>query len=151
MDTALFYPCYLNLSERKAERAVGELIDGVAEFGGALTVNWHDRSIAPERLWDDFYLGLLRELKRRGAWFPTAAQAVSWFRNRRSAVLEVMPEANGQVRVRARVSAGDGMPGFRVRVHTPGGRTLSEPVSPRGAAEFREVPFKREVDMSLAM
>jgi len=32
--------------------------------GGVLTVNWHDRSIAPERLWDDFYLDLLDDLKR---------------------------------------------------------------------------------------
>ena len=67
---------------------VWRLIDGAAEFGGVLTINWHDRSIAPERLWDGFYLKLLRELKSRGAWFATAAQTVSWFRKRRSAVVE---------------------------------------------------------------
>ena len=65
-----------------------KFIDRAAEFGGVLTFNWHDRSIAPERLWDGFYLKLLGELKSRGAWFATAAQTVSWFRNRRLAVVE---------------------------------------------------------------
>ena len=72
MDTALFYPSYLNLGEEEAERVVSRLMDDAERFGGALTINWHDRSIAPERLWDDFYLKLLRELKSRGAWLPTA-------------------------------------------------------------------------------
>jgi hypothetical protein len=31
------------------------------------------RSINPEKLWDDFYLEFLDELKSRGAWLPTAA------------------------------------------------------------------------------
>ena len=33
----------------------------------------HDRSITPEKLWDDFYLEFPDELKSRGAWLPTAA------------------------------------------------------------------------------
>ncbi len=54
----------------------------------ALTINWHDRSLAPERLWGACYRDLIQELKTRGAWFSTAAQAISWFRKRRSAVFE---------------------------------------------------------------
>ena len=53
MDTALFYPSYMNLSSKQAEKAIDPLIENVARFGGALTINWHDRSLAPERLWDD--------------------------------------------------------------------------------------------------
>ena len=38
MDTALFYPGYLNLSEADAEKMVWLLLDDVARFGGALTI-----------------------------------------------------------------------------------------------------------------
>ena len=31
----------------------------------ALTINWHDRSILPERLWDPFYGELIGDLKNR--------------------------------------------------------------------------------------
>ena len=85
MDTALFYPSYLNLRDEEAEQLVWRLIDDVERSGGALTINWHDRSIAPERLWEDFYRKMLRELRSRGAWLPTSRKAVAWFRSRRSA------------------------------------------------------------------
>ncbi len=88
MDTALFFPGYLGLSPSKALEQVGTIIDNAVQFGGSVTVNWHDRSIAPERLWGDVYADLLGELKRKGAWFATAAQAVAWFRKRRSVKLE---------------------------------------------------------------
>jgi hypothetical protein len=72
MDTALFYPSYLDLSPKQARAVVEPLIENAVRFGGALTVNWHDRSLAPERLWDDFYVGLLEDLKSRGAWLLKA-------------------------------------------------------------------------------
>ena len=119
MDTALFYPGYLNLSEEDAARMVWNLIEGAAEFGGALTINWHDRSIAPERLWGGFYLKLLQELKSRGAWFATAAQTVSWFRKRRSAMVRFVPAEDGKIRIQASVKPDSGSPGLRIRVHKP--------------------------------
>jgi hypothetical protein len=88
MDTALFFPDRMNLSAREAADRVQEMIAHAVEFGGVVTVNWHDRSIGPERCWDDFYVDLVHELKNRGAWFATAAQTVAWFRKRRAAVLE---------------------------------------------------------------
>ncbi len=83
MDTALFFPSHMHLSPRRAKARVRQLIDNAERFGGVLTINWHDRSLAPERLWDRFYIELVRELKARGAWLPTAAEAVAWFRERR--------------------------------------------------------------------
>src|SRR6202000_2305444 len=74
MDTALFYPSYLDLSPADAEKVVRRLVENVRQLGGVLTVNWHDRSIAPERLWDDFYINLLQVLKAENAWFPTALE-----------------------------------------------------------------------------
>ena len=88
MDTALFYPDRMNLSPREAAERVNRIIAQAVEFGGVVTVNWHDRSIAPERCWDDFYAVLVRELKNQGAWFATAEQVVAWFRKRRAAAVE---------------------------------------------------------------
>src|SRR5881628_3650602 len=90
MDTALFYPFHLNLSPKEARERVRSIIDDALRFGGAVTINWHDRSIAPERLWGEFYAELIEDLKSRSAWFSTASRAVSWFRRRRSAVFEAV-------------------------------------------------------------
>ncbi len=117
MDTALFYPAHLGLSPRQAKTLIGRMADNAVQFGGCLTINWHDRSIAPERLWDDNYRDLVQELKSRGAWFATAGQAIAWFRKRRSVVFEtdcIEPEL-----VRARIAHDhcDNLPGLRLRIH----------------------------------
>ena len=82
-----------------------------------MTVNWHDRSIAPERLWDEFYVNLIDDLKSRGPWFSTAARAVSWFRKRRSAVFETVGWEPGVLRAKVSVDGGDKLPGLRLRIH----------------------------------
>ena len=71
MDTALFYPSYMNLANDQARGAVLPLIENVTRFGGVLTINWHDRSLGPERLWGDAYLALLGDLRARTPWFAT--------------------------------------------------------------------------------
>jgi hypothetical protein len=85
MDTALFYPAYLHLAPREAVMRVKQIIENAVRFGGCITINWHDRSIAPERCWDGVYSTLLEELERQGAWFGNAAETVAWFRKRRKA------------------------------------------------------------------
>ena len=88
MDTALFFPVHMNLKPSGARVVLDEMLANSVRFGGVLTVNWHDRSVAPERLWDQTYRELLHELRDKRAWFATAGQAVSWFRKRRSARFE---------------------------------------------------------------
>jgi hypothetical protein len=121
MDTAMFYPAYLDLSSRQATALVSRMMDNAVRSGGCLTISWHDRSLAPERLWDACYRDLIQELRNRGAWFATAGQAVSWFRKRRSVVFEadcVEPDT-----LCARVSIEDmgDLPGLRIRTHNPPG------------------------------
>jgi hypothetical protein len=120
MDTALFFPGYLDLSSREARKRVESIIENAVQLGGSVTVNWHDRSIAPERLWGDFYVGMVDELKHRGAWFSTASQAVSWFRKRRSAVFETVECDSGTLRVKTGVDGDGELPGLRLRVHRAG-------------------------------
>jgi hypothetical protein len=125
MDTALFYPDYMRLSAAESEPILDALIDNTIALGGVLTVNWHDRSIAPERLWDRPYIDLIEKLKRSksNAWFATARDAVAWFRMRRSAVFEQTDDAATPT-VRVKLATTDDktrhLPGLTLRVHRPG-------------------------------
>jgi len=125
MDTALFYPSRMGLSPRQAQAAVQPLIENARRFGGVLTINWHDRSLAPERLWGGGYTELLGRLEQAGAWFATAAQTVAWFRRRRAATFTA--PAAGRVRI-SLPAGGDDLPALRVRVHRPGGAVAEEMV-----------------------
>jgi hypothetical protein len=118
MDTALFYSDYLGLTDEEALAWLAPLLDNGVRYGGVLTVNWHDRSIAPERLWDSFYVRLLDELTRKGALFCTAGQAVSWFRMRRSAVFE-KSAVDGEVCVKVSNLPEEVVPALRIRFHQP--------------------------------
>ena len=102
MDTALFYPSYMNLSDEQAGAAMLPLIENAARFGGVLTINWHDRSLGPERLWGDAYVNLLRELRARTPWFATASQTVAWFRKRRATSFVNDTQEGGSIRVQPR-------------------------------------------------
>jgi hypothetical protein len=117
MDTALFYLSYLGLSPQQAGSRLHQLTDNVVRFGGCLTVNWHDRSLAPERLWGGCYRELVQEMKTRGAWFATASQTTAWFRKRRSATFETDGPEVGKVRAKVAVASGDNLPGLRFRIH----------------------------------
>jgi len=120
MDTALFYSGYMNLSPKQGAAVAGDLINKASRFGGVLTINWHDRSIAPERLWGGVYRKLLHELKKREPWFPTAAQAVSWFRKRRSAKIESVTRDGNTIRVKVSISDKEAaLPELRIRVNKP--------------------------------
>ncbi|MGB8540692.1 MAG: hypothetical protein WCD49_03545 [Candidatus Acidiferrales bacterium] len=119
MDTSLFYPSHLGLSRQQAQSLVRPMLDNVVRFGGMLTINWHDRSLAPERLWGEFYSDLLQDLKSRGAWFSTAGQATAWFRKRRSAEFETDTVEHGAVRAKVGVDQRDNLPALRLRIHAP--------------------------------
>jgi len=124
MDTALFYPSHLHLSPKEAGLMIQGIIDSAAKHGGCVTVNWHDRSIAPERLWTDTYVKLIEELERRGAWFATASQATSWFRMRRSIRFE--RDTNGKVETVLPSCKDEVLPPVIARTCT--GSTLSQDV-----------------------
>ena len=117
MDTALFYPSYLGLSSRQAKEVLTDIVDNATEFGGCVTVNWHDRSLAPERLWDAPYRDLVQELKRRGAWFATAGEAVSWFRSRRSVEFSSNDTGVDANSTKVRVNRDGSLPGLRMRIY----------------------------------
>ncbi|MBI9097599.1 MAG: hypothetical protein JEY91_03930 [Spirochaetaceae bacterium] len=83
-DTALFYPSRMNLNAEEAFQMCQKIIAQVKKFGGVLTVNWHGRSLAPERLWNDFYRQLLNYIQTDLVWFGTCKEIITWYKKRRS-------------------------------------------------------------------
>jgi hypothetical protein len=148
MDTAMFYLSYMSLSPSEAKAELDGVIEKASRFGGVLTVNWHDRSIGPERFWDEIYIELVDKLKRRGAWMPTAAEAVAWFRRRRAAVIEMHSsgDAPTQVTVSLPDDSGNLSPGLRLRSYqsaTPDDARLD------GNAPFTDLAVTRSAHFEL--
>jgi hypothetical protein len=151
MDTALFYPAHLNLGDTEAKAVMRELIAQVSRFGGALTINWHDRSIFPERLWRSVYAWLLTELKSLRAWFPTASQAAAWFRKRRSCTFHEAVVEAGRAKLNVTAKGEPGLPGLRVRVHPPKAQSLfSGPIS-ADRANCLDLSFKDSLCTTFAL
>ncbi|MFN3408123.1 MAG: hypothetical protein ACK45B_03955 [Limisphaerales bacterium] len=141
MDTAMLYPAYENLSPSAALAKLDQLAVHVRQQGGVLTVNWHDRSLAPERQWEEPYRELLTRLRHDGAWCPTAADAVAWFRRRRELRFEQVEFAGREVRVRVAAGeavAGRALPGFRLRVWGRGGA-------------MKEISFENELETTVTL
>ena len=132
MDTALFYAGYLNLSFGEARKRVGDIIHNAIRFGGAITFNWHDRSIAPERLWGEFYAQLIDELKVKGAWCASAGCAVSWFQQRRSVSFQRVEQSIEAVLPISQPHPDKRVPALKVRVYNPEG------ISPHSSEKYVE-------------
>jgi hypothetical protein len=84
MDSAMFYPDRMGLTRDEACERCASIVKDARRFGGALVVNWHDRSLAPERQWGRSYETLLDDIESSGGWFANAGAAVDWFRWRRA-------------------------------------------------------------------
>jgi len=120
MDSAMFYPARMGLACEEALRRCAIIVANARRFGGTLVVNWHDRSLAPERLWGRCYQELLAAISTGDrAWFATAGEAVEWFRWRRS--LRFVEQAGSPgVTVSASARRSD-VPPAVIRIHRPAG------------------------------
>ena len=145
MDSALFYLRYLGLSQRKASARLRQLADDVVRFGGALTINWHDRSLAPERLWCKSYRDLIQDLKIRDAWFATGGQAVSWFQKRRSATFEMDAVQLGAECAKVAVKGGDDLPRLRLRIYKA---RKESGIGVYPSAEYIDTPIEESIQTS---
>ena len=119
MDTALFSPGRMKLSPIEAWEKLVPILENTERNGGVITINWHDRSIAPERLWGNFYIRLLDWIDMRGPWFSTAAQAVDWFRRRRAVTFEEIEREGDSIHLKVSVPRDESLPPMRLRVYNP--------------------------------
>src|SRR6266571_976102 len=102
-----------------ALNACSGLIHSMSLSGGALTVNWHTRSLSPERLWGDFYAKLLKEIQTFRVLFGTAREIVGWFRERRALRFDSVEFEENGVHVALSSPAGRSEPSFILRIHHP--------------------------------
>ncbi len=119
MDTALFYPAHMGLTDAEAHEHVRRIIKNATMYGGVITINWHHRSIGPERLWDDFYIELLENFEKSNAWIATAQQAVKWYRKRRSLSFNNIMCSDEQLHMKLKDNDDSDVPDLLLRVHTP--------------------------------
>jgi hypothetical protein len=137
MDTALFSPVYLGLSSTEATARIERLTNRAMELGGCLTVNWHDRSLLPERMWYRTYRDTVESLKEKGAWFATAREAVAWFQKRRAVVFEREAGAH-EIGARVRGEHAKDLPGLRLRMYQA---QHQDKTGSRRAVAFTELAF----------
>ncbi len=148
-DTAMFYPSRMNLTETQALDMYKLLIESTATFGGVLTVNWHTRSLSPERLWGDSYLSLLNQIRNKCVWFGTAEEIVTWFRNRRAFRFEQVQSIETGLQVRITGPAPDGLPSFLVRSHCPASRFSTESAFTTLGTAYSDTPWRGETELKV--
>jgi hypothetical protein len=114
----MFFRGRMNLGPAEASQRCGQIVANARRFGGTVVINWHDRSLVPERLWGRFYRQLLDEVAQGDrAWFATARQAVDWFRWRRSIRFTATTDA-GALTVTASAPP-PSLPAALLQVHHP--------------------------------
>jgi hypothetical protein len=119
MDTALFAWDRWAMTRTDAWRHCDAVLNHAVRTGGTVVVNWHCRSLAPERLWRSFYQDLLNRLSGDGrVWFASAGDAIEWFRWRRSIRFAASTD-DGSVRIEALMPGPSGT-GALIRMHRPG-------------------------------
>jgi peptidoglycan/xylan/chitin deacetylase (PgdA/CDA1 family) len=152
-DTALFYSKRMNLSERKALDLCQKLIANAKSYGGVLTILWHDRSLAPERLWGDSYINLLEKIKKNKVCFATAGEIVNWFRRRREVTFEKVDIDSNKMRLSLKYN-GNGSyqtkePFVFVRIYHPKSRKSNEQNHLMSGSGYMDIPLKGETSFQI--
>lgn len=147
-DTALFYPGRMKLSESDALDCCTRLTQFVSLFGGALTINWHTRSLSPERLWGDFYARLLDQIQDYRVWFATAEQVIRWFRMRRELRFDQVEFRGNSLHVKMSGVKLDGrQPPFVLRVHHPKFRPSNSSALETELPPYSDIAWKGNAEL----
>ena len=145
-DVALLGRGAMNLSDEQAWQVCTTLFDHVFTFGGVVTILWHTRSLAPERLWDDFYIKLLEEIKIRNGWVGTASKVVNWFGMRRNFVFEKLSWKNEVLTIDITGQVDVAIPFLRIRVYLP---RQFDSARPEGPMRYTDVPWSGEQQIEI--
>jgi len=147
-DSALFNPAYLGWTENQAWSLCNTLIKNASIYGGVLTILWHHRSLAPERLWGDFYVRLLGELKAHRTWFGTAMQVVEWFQKRREISFKAVSRTDDLLRLTLECEDNDRGSELVFRVHIP---QSSENTSHSDKHTYIDVPWNGQDQIEIPL
>ena len=136
-DTALFSSGRMGLTQDQGIREIEKTFKQMREIGGALTVNWHLRSIGPERWWDDSYRHLLRYAESPSVWTATAREVVEWFSLRRSTRFSELDPEQGSLEVS--VVGNPNVPALQLRLHN---------LSHDGTVRVAAIPFSSDISLN---
>lgn len=150
-DIALFSPSRMDLSEKQALNLCEKLINNASIYGGVLTTNWHQRSLGPERLWEDFYLRLLEELRVGRPWFATASDVIEWFWKRRAVFFDKVQFTGNKLRLSLRCDEIDIQPPLLIRIHRPAIQKLANNDLPIHVRNYFDISWsgEREIEISI--
>jgi hypothetical protein len=151
MDTALFYRERMGLNEEKAHNLLNKLLGYAEIYGGALTINWHQRSLGPERLWDNFYVSFLEKLKRCNAWFATARDSISWFNKRRAAFFENVEFGKERINVNIVSTKDSSGPDLVLRIYNPEIRCTCSNSLSKKKASYIDISFTGNLKTSFCL
>lgn len=146
MDTSLFYKRRMGVNEPKAMNMINKLIDQCKKFGGVLTINWHTRSLSPERNWDEFYIELINLLKSEHVWFASAHDVIRWFKIRRSIRFKSVSAQDDKISLDFPQIDDTGLPQFQLRVHTPVIKRRIENISQHREQFCKTIPLNRNAE-----
>jgi len=150
-DTALFYSRRMDLSEKQALKLCKKLIDNASINGGVLTINWHQRSLGPERLWGNFYLHVLEEIQRTRPWFATARKAVDWFEQRRLVTFNECKSKNKEFRISLKSNRIGIQPPLLVRVYRPTSQNLDKSELLLNKFDYVDIAWTGENDINISI
>lgn len=145
-DTALFNPKHMSLNKSEAWQRCRYLIEKVLSNGGILTILWHDRSLSPERLYEDFYIRLLFELKQSKAWFVTATDISRWFNKRRATEFENVIINKHNIRIKLKNIKSDTLPQIILRIYYPNNEEVDTTITNRKKTKHRDILLNAETD-----
>jgi len=150
-DTALFFPDRMGLTEDEAWIFVQAILENSEKYGGVLTINWHDRSLAPERLWGDFYIKLLEHLKNSDVWIDTASRVIRWFEKRRSVSFENLCVSENHMKVHVVSKRDDGVPDLIARIYAPKNGKAAEPRWVAVKEQYQDLSFSEVLNEEISL
>jgi hypothetical protein len=143
----------MNLSEKQALDLCEKLIKNAKTYGGVLTILWHDRSLAAERLWGDSYINLLEKIKENKVWFATAGEIVNWFRRRRQVTFEKVDIDDNKIRLSLKYISNGSIhakePFSFVRIYHPKLKKSNEQNPLLSGSVYMDIPLKGETSFEI--
>lgn len=148
-DTALFNPKHMSLTKAEAWQLGNDLIEKELVHGGVLTILWHDRSLSPERLYEDFYVKLLNKLRNQKVWFATATDICNWFNSRRMVKFKNVNISGNKISIKLETGHANPHPSMKLRFYHPSIQEQHNPVPYQYHTNYTDLPWQNETEISV--
>lgn len=138
-------PC-LNLSEEQAMERCTEIFQYAQKYGGAITILWHQVSIAAPKRWGKFYRVLIKMALCENAWVTHASQVCEWYRMRRN--IHIYIKRNDQLGVTIEIVGNEtntSLPGLRLRVFTDSKKVKNPECEYSQSSEYLDIFCRKQI------